>query len=135
MRWLLQVKASTNDFGRTVPSAVSKIGNGVIPLLWQLQCLCNPDYKKFSFLSNTTVVAIFPNICLWRHSLCSNLGGICWPWKTVSSHLKNVNRPVDILLIPPEKLTNNWLKICRLHWLLKLTVGSYQMRWQMMSTM
>ena len=65
-RWLLEEKAPRNDFGRTVPSAekycaASKIGNGV---------------NKFSSLSNTTVVAIIPNLCLWRRSLCSNLGGI-----------------------------------------------------------
>ena len=29
-----------------------------------------------SSLSDTTVVAIFPNVCLWRRSLCSNLAGI-----------------------------------------------------------
>ena len=51
----------------------SKIGNGVISLLWQLRCHCNPDHNKFSSLSNTTVVAIFPNVCLWRRSLCSDL--------------------------------------------------------------
>ena len=32
--------------------------------------------QTFSSLSNTTVVAIFPNVCLWRRSLCSNLAGI-----------------------------------------------------------
>ena len=37
---------------------------------------CNPDHNKFSSLSNTTVVAMFPKLCLWRRSLCSNLGGI-----------------------------------------------------------
>ena len=57
-------------------TAASKIGNGVISLLWQLRCHCNPDHNKFSSLSNTTVVSIFPNLCLWRRSLCSNLGGI-----------------------------------------------------------
>ena len=57
-------------------TAASKIGNSVISLLWQLRCHCNPDHNKFSSLSNTTVVAIFPNLCLWRRSLCSNLGGI-----------------------------------------------------------
>ena len=45
-------------------------------LLWQLRCHCNPDHNKFSSLSNTTAVAIFPKLCLWRRSLCSNLGGI-----------------------------------------------------------
>ena len=29
------------------------------------------DHNKFSSLSNTTVVAIFPNVCLWCRSLCS----------------------------------------------------------------
>ena len=57
-------------------TAASKIGNGVISLLWQLRCHCNPDHNKFSSLSNTTVMAIFPKLCLWRRSLCSNLGGI-----------------------------------------------------------
>ena len=48
-------------------TAASKIGNGVILLLWQLRCHCNPDHNNFSSLSNT----ILPNLCL-----CSNLGGI-----------------------------------------------------------
>ena len=57
-------------------TAASKIGNGVISLLWQLRCGCNPDHNKVSSFSNTTVVSIFPNLCLWRRSLLSNLGGI-----------------------------------------------------------
>ena len=57
-------------------TATSKIGKSVISLPWQLQCRCNPDRNKFSSLSHTTVVAIFPNLCLWRYSLCSNLEGI-----------------------------------------------------------
>ena len=57
-------------------TAASKIGNSVILLLWQLPCRCNTDHNKFSSLSNTTVVAILPKLCLWQHSLCSNLGGI-----------------------------------------------------------
>ena len=77
---LLEEKAPVNYFGRTVPSAentaASKIGNGVTSLPWQLRCHCNPDHNKFSSLSNTTVVSIFPNLCLWRRSLCSNLGDI-----------------------------------------------------------
>ena len=66
-------------------TAASKIGNGVISLLWQLWCHCNPDHNKFSSLSNTTGVAIFTNVSLWRRSLCSKLGSY-WPWKTVLSH-------------------------------------------------
>ena len=57
-------------------TTASKIGNSVISLLWQLRCLCNDDHNKFSSLSNTTVVSIFPTLCLWRRSLCSNLGGV-----------------------------------------------------------
>ena len=51
-------------------TAASKIGNGVISLLWQLRCHCNTDHNKCSSLSNTIVVAIFPNLCLsvWRRS-------------------------------------------------------------------
>ena len=57
-------------------TAASKIGNSVISLLWQLRCRCNPDHNNFSSLSDTTVVAIFPKLSLWRRSLSSNLGGI-----------------------------------------------------------
>ena len=57
-------------------TAATKMGNSVISLLWQLRCRCNPDHNNFSSLSNTTVVAIFPKLCLWRRSLCSNLGSI-----------------------------------------------------------
>ena len=57
-------------------TAASKISNSVISLLWQPRCRCNTNHNKFSSLSNTTVGAIFPKLCLWRRSLCSNLGGI-----------------------------------------------------------
>ena len=57
-------------------TAAGKIGNSVISLLWQLRCHCNPNHNIFSSLSNITVVAISSNLCLWRRSLCSNLGGI-----------------------------------------------------------
>ena len=57
-------------------TSASKIGSSVISLLWQLRCRCNPDHNKFSSLSNTTVVAIFPKLCLWRRGLYSNFGGI-----------------------------------------------------------
>ena len=40
-------------------------------------------------VSNTIAVAIFPNLCLWRRNLFSNLGGID-PDKTVSSHHKGL---------------------------------------------
>ena len=57
-------------------TSASKIGNSVISLLCQLRCRRNTDHNKFSSLSNTTVVAIFPKLCFWRRSLCSNLRGI-----------------------------------------------------------
>ena len=64
------------QFPVPISTAVSKIGNSVISLLWQLGCHCNPHHNKFSSLSNTTVVTIFSKLCLWRRSLYSNLGGI-----------------------------------------------------------
>ena len=72
----------------TAASTASKIGNSVISLLWQLRCRCNPNHNKFSSLSNTTVAAVFLNLCLWRHSLCLNLGGI-EPEKLYRATLKN----------------------------------------------
>ena len=57
-------------------TAVSKIGNGVISLLCQLRCHCNPDHNKVSSLSKTTVLLISPNLCKWRRSSRSHLGGI-----------------------------------------------------------
>ena len=83
-------------------TAASKIGNGVISLLRQLQCHCNPDHNKFSSLSNTTVVLIFPNPCLWRRSLRSNLGGID-PEKLYRATLNNSNN---------YYLTNVQRKLC-----------------------
>ena len=74
--------------------AASIIGNGVILLLWQLRCYCNPDHNKFSSLSNTTVVVIFPNVCLWWRNLCSKKLHRYWPWKTVLSHLHMLVRPM-----------------------------------------
>ena len=73
-RPLSEEKAPTNDF-IVRNNAASIISNGVISLLWQLWCHCNSDHNKVSSLSNTTVVSIFPNLCLWRRSLHSNLGG------------------------------------------------------------
>ena len=66
----------------------SKIGNSVISLLLQLRCRCNSGHNKFSSSSNTTVLAIFPKLCLWRRSLCSNLGGIS-PEKLYRATLKH----------------------------------------------
>ena len=71
---VLEKKSPCERFGK-VPRAEnlcwSKIGNGVISLPWQLRCHCNPMTTNFHL--NTTVVAIFPNVCLWRRRLCSDL--------------------------------------------------------------
>ena len=57
--------------------APSKIGNGVISLLWQIPCHCIPDHDKFSSLSNKTVVAIFPIMFVYGDVvICSELGAI-----------------------------------------------------------
>ena len=90
--------------------AASIIGNGVILLLWQLRCYCNPDHNKFSSLSNTTVVVIFPNVCLWWRSLCSKKLHRYWPWKTVSSHLHMLVRPMllhRMALVPVRLFCKN----------------------------
>ena len=60
-----------------VVSVSIKISKGVISLLWQLRCHCNPDHNKFYSLSNTAAVVV-----IYSHT---------WelrPWKTPSSHLK-----------------------------------------------
>ena len=61
---LLEEKNSRERFWKEqfpVPrnTSESKIEKGVISLLWQLRCHCNPDHNKFSSLSNTTEQAIF----------------------------------------------------------------------------
>ena len=49
-----------------------------------------PDHSKFSSSSNTTVVLISPNLCLWRRSVRSNLGSIDLE-KLYRATLKNEN--------------------------------------------
>ena len=56
-------------------TGASKIGNGVISLLWQQRCHCNPDHNKFSSLSFAAVVETFLETFVIG-ILCSNLGGI-----------------------------------------------------------
>ena len=74
------------------------------------------DHNKFSSLSNTTVVAVFPNLCLWRRSLYSNLGGID-PEKLYRATLKGI----IIYYANPTSLTKEQQKVmlsqCSpLHW-------------------
>ena len=97
-------------------TAASEIGNSVISLLWQLWCRCNPDHNKFSSLSNTTVLAIFPKLCLWRRSLCSNLGGID-PEKLYRATLSLYFFPHSYVFI--LKLRESWLKLLTLKRIVK----------------
>ena len=87
-------------------TVASKIGNSVISSLWQLRRCCNPNHNKFSSSSNTTVVAIFPKLCLWRRSLCSNLGGI-GPEKLYRATL-SFRMTVDVACLKAYKNINPW---------------------------
>ena len=92
------------QFPVSINNSVSKIGNSIISLLWQLQCHCNSDHNKFSSLSNTSAVTIFPTLCLWQRSLCSNLGGI-GPEKLYRVNLKRTL----YLQSPDQSHTLLWL--------------------------
>ena len=96
-------------------TAASKIGNSVISLLWQLRFHCNPDHNKFSSSSNTTVVTIFPKLCFWRRSLCSNLGGID-PEKLYRATLK---KPRTI-----HSLIHSFIPFCPTHPFIRLFIYS-----------
>ena len=67
MRRLSKEKVSWTILGEQFPvprnKAASKLGVGVILLLWQLLFHCNPDHHKFSSLSNTGVVLVFLTPC------------------------------------------------------------------------
>ena len=107
LRWL-----DTVFQGQYLPSLSI---NYVIAMLLP-RCHCNPDHNKFSSLSNTTVVAIFPNLCLWRRSLFSNFGRY-WPCKTVSNHLKKVGQvsfanTVMSFTRPCLQITYEWHNYC-----------------------
>ena len=51
-----------------------------------------PPWSWQIFRLNTTVVTMFPNVCLWRRSLCSNL--VLTLKLNVSSHLHMSVRPM-----------------------------------------
>ena len=67
LRQLLEEKAPVNNVKEEFPmlrnTTASKIGNGIISLLWQLWWHGNPDQNNFSSLANTAMVVIFPNLC------------------------------------------------------------------------
>ena len=66
---VLEKKAPVNDFVR-FPFRESQV-------MKLFRCYDNSDViatlMMTNFHLNTTVVAIFPNVCLWRRSLCSDL--------------------------------------------------------------
>ena len=80
--------------------AASKIGNGVISLLWQLRCHCIPDHDKFSSLSNK----IF-QMFVYGDAVTLRIGRY-WPWKTVSisNHLHMPVRPMLCCIVWPSFL-------------------------------
>ena len=80
--------------------AASKIGNGVISLLWQLRCHCIPDHDKFSSLSNK----IF-QMFVYGNAVTLRIGRY-WPWKTVSisNHLHMPVRPMPCCIVWPSFL-------------------------------
>ena len=82
----------------------SKMGNGVISLLWQLWCHCNADHSKFSSLSRTAVVLIFHNFVNGDVILCSNLGRID-PEKPYRATLK-MKHALNVALQQPRDLFN-----------------------------
>ena len=84
-------------------TVVSKIGYIVISLLSLLRCHFNPDHNKFASLYNTTVVAIFLKLCLWRRSLCSNLGGV-GPEKLYRATLSNNNHRLSTYSNSPRSI-------------------------------
>ena len=70
-------------------TAASKIDDDAISLLWQLWCHCNLVHNNFLYLSNPAVAVIFPNLCWWQRTLCSNTGGIDPEKKKPSRHTLN----------------------------------------------
>ena len=54
-----------------------------------LWCHCNLVHNNFLYLSNPAVAVIFPNLCWWQRTLCSNTGGIDPEKKTIEPHLKS----------------------------------------------
>ena len=96
-------------------TAVSKIGNGIISLLCQLRCPCNPDHNKVSSLSKTTVLLISPNLCKWRRSSRSHLGVID-PEKLYRATLKHSQLQIlpppsptkKIIMLTPSRIVVGW---------------------------
>ena len=69
-----------------------------------------------NFHLNTTVVAIFPNACLWRHSLYSNL---VLTLKTNCIKPSSYASTAYVVVIRPSFLSDSFVKIwatCKIFW-------------------
>ena len=105
-RWRKKLPILEEQFPVPRNTATSKIGNGVISLLWQLRCHHNPDHNKFSSLSNTIMVAFFQIFVYGDVVWCSNLGGID-PEKLYRATLRrqssyNLNMLITTISIKPK---------------------------------
>ena len=58
-------------------------------------------------MHNTTGVAIFPKLCLWPRSLCSNLGGI-GPEKWYRATLNNIPSLNRVSQVPNSRFCKNF---------------------------
>ena len=78
-------------------TAARKIGNGIIPLLWQLRCYWNPYHNKFSSSSSTTVLTPgnFPKSLFIATEFILKRRRY-WPWITAPSH--KCNNKLDCFL-------------------------------------
>ena len=83
--WAIEGKSSLERFPVPTNTAARKIGNGVIPSLWQLGRHWNPYHNKFSSPSNTTVLT--PGN--FSKSLFILKRRRYWPWITAPSHKCN----------------------------------------------
>ena len=71
---VLEKNAPVNDFVRfSMPRIIAEVKQ----VMQSFRCYDNSDVIATLIMPifhlNTTVVAVFPNVCLWRRSLCSDL--------------------------------------------------------------
>ena len=90
-------------------TAARKIGNGIIPLLWQLRCYWNPYHNKFSSSSSTTVLTPgnFPKSLFIATEFILKRRRY-WPWITAPSH--KCNNKLDCFLHEMLLITDSFFK-------------------------
>ena len=72
-----------------------------------------------NFHLNATVVAIFPNVCLWRPSLCANLVLTLKNCIEPPSYASNASTAYVVVAIWPSFLFDSFVKIwatCEIFW-------------------